>query len=539
MDGSAACLLGADCLLVLYTVHTVHTHCKQAHHHSPPLCDCDAESQATPTCDNTTQHIPSPTERIRYRTRAAAFRICAILGAHHEHFTVESGRIVPGVATTRQAHCLATASGARSQGVEQATPNLHEGALKEWHEYNKEIKSKVIRCECPENTGSANADSRAELPEFGRPSRGQRCHSLVLEGDGCGLFDNDTGRVCLLERYVPLRQQSHVKLTHVHRFLMLPATFVDVSTLRVNQTAVGIFGIAILTGGFAFSALLTFTIRNPLFQAETIHQPCALASGVGLLTVFYNFIISSSYHWKTSTLLLAIAAGVSTIVYTGLLLLSLRRVSHVRSHPPQASSSLPLTMSSPGRTSFASPATTYEPSTLAPSERTSSYQPSGYYENYIRNMYPTSTRAPEPNPTDLGFDPGSISEEEMQRQQMLMLLLANESPDHQRQQSTFHIDWQGEGDDSPAHGYYAPGVATNSSIETGTGTGGSWPSPAPPPEQSTARRWTRGALRPWDGVWRGVARREEQQQQQIQQPQQQPNPMGREERRREIELGLR
>ena len=323
---------------------------------------------------------------------------------------------------------------------------------------------------------------------------------------------------------------------------MIPATYVDVNTLRVNQTAVGIFGIAILTGGFSFSALLTFTIRNPLFQAEAIHQPCALASGVGLLTVFYNFIISSSYKWKTSTLLLAIAAGVSTIVYTGLLLLSLRRVSHVRSRPPQtASSTVPLTMGSPGRTSFASPATTYEPSTIAPSERTSSYQPSGYYENYIRNMYPTSTRAPEPNPADLGYDPTSISEEEMQRQQMLMLLLANESPaQQQQQQSTFHIDWQGEADDSPAHGYYAPGVTTNSSTGSGTGTGGSWPSPAPPPEQSTARRWTRGALRPWDGVWRGVARREEQQQQQQQpQNQQQPNPMGREERRREIELGLR
>ena len=364
---------------------------------------------------------------------------------------------------------------------------------------------------------------------------------MVLEADRGGLFSNDLGRVCLPELHVDIRQWRCIRLTQVYRFLMLPATFVDVNTLRVNQTAVGIFGIAILTGGFSFSALLTFTIRNPLFQAEAIHQPCALASGVGLLTVFYNFIISSSYHWKISTLLLAIAAGVSTIVYTGLLLLSLRRVSHIRSRPAQASSTLPLTIGSPGRTSFASPATTYEPSTLAPSERTSSYQHPGYYENYIRNMYPSSARAPEPNSAELGYDPNSISEEEMQRQQMLMLLLANEPSAHQQQQSTFHIDWQAEGDDSPAHGYYAPGVATGSSTETGTGTGGSWPTAPPPPEQSTARRWTRGALRPWDGVWRGVARREEQQQQQQQQEQQrhQHTASDREERRREIELGLR
>ena len=50
--------------------------------------------------------------------------------------------------------------------------DLHGGALKDWHEYNKKIKSEVIRCECPKDTRSANADSRAELSEPGRPPRG-------------------------------------------------------------------------------------------------------------------------------------------------------------------------------------------------------------------------------------------------------------------------------------------------------------------------------------------------------------------------------
>jgi len=366
-------------------------------------------------------------------------------------------------------------------------------------------------------------------------------------------------------------------------FLMLPATYVKVDTLRVNQTAIGIFGIAILTAGFSFSALLTFTIRNPLFQADAIHQPCALASIVGLLTVFYDFIISSSYTWKTPTLLLAIAAGLSTIIYASLFLLSHRRISKIRSRPqPSSGSSIhPLTLTSPSRTSFASPATPYEPSTLEPTEsrRPSTYQSPGFYENYIRNMYPTSAHsntntnnnpgAPASSTGDLSYDPHSISEEEMQRQQMLMLLLANEQPAQQRQQqqSTFHIDWQGDqdGDETPAHGYYAPGVGTNaSSSDGGVGTGGSWPTPPPPqppqPQPSPGRRW-KGALKPWDGVWRGVARREEQQrmrvseqqqqQQQFEQQQQQQEQVqlhqlhhqrsaeGREERRREIELGYR
>ena len=366
---------------------------------------------------------------------------------------------------------------------------------------------------------------------------------------------------------------------------MLPATYAKVDTHRVNQTAIGIFGLAILTAGFSFSALLTFTIRNPLFQAEAIHQPCALASIVGLLTVFYNFIISSSYTWKTPTLLLAIAAGLSTLIYATLFLLSHRRISKIRSRPqPSSGSSIhPLTLTSPSRTSFASPATPYEPSTLEPTEsrRPSAYQPPGFYENYIRNMYPTSahsntnttnnnnaTGAPSSSTGDLSYDPHSISEEEMQRQQMLMLLLANENPTQQQrqnqQQTTFHIDWQGQdgdGDETPAHGYYAPGVGTNasSSSDGGVGTGGSWPTPPPPqppqPQPSPGRRW-KGALKPWDGVWRGVARREEQQRQRVNEQQQQVEQRqkyeqrqhqlhhqrsaeGREERRREIELGYR
>jgi hypothetical protein len=370
-------------------------------------------------------------------------------------------------------------------------------------------------------------------------------------------------------------------------FLMLPATYVKVDTLRVNQTAIGIFGLAILTAGFSFSALLTFTIRNPLFQADAIHQPCALASIVGLLTVFYDFIISNSYTWKTPTLLLAIAAGLSTIIYASLFLLSQRRISKIRSRPqPSSGSSIhPLTMTSPSRTSFASPAATpYEPSTLEPveSRRPSTYQSPGFYENYIRNMYPTSAHsnnninnnnnnapgAPASSTGDLSYDPHSISEEEMQRQQMLMLLLANEQPAHQQQlqQSTFHIDWQGQdgdGDETPAHGYYAPGAGTTgSSSDGGVGTGGSWPTPPPPapvqPQSSPGKRW-KGALKPWDGVWRGVARRDgqrrgeqiqqqqdEQRQQYEQQQQQHQHQLhhqrsaeGREERRREIELGYR
>jgi len=70
-----------------YVHCTVHTHCKEAHHSEPPLCDCDAESKPTPICDTTTQPIPSPAERIRRRTVKATSQVCALLGAHRTHLT--------------------------------------------------------------------------------------------------------------------------------------------------------------------------------------------------------------------------------------------------------------------------------------------------------------------------------------------------------------------------------------------------------------------------------------------------------------------
>jgi hypothetical protein len=111
-------------------------------------------------------------------------------------------------ATTGQAHCLRRhqAQDRKVSHEQGAITTLHCGALKNWHEYTKEIKSKVIRCECSEDTGRANADSRAELSEPGGSPCRQRCHNLVLEGDGGGLVDNDIGRVCLFEQFAGSRQ---------------------------------------------------------------------------------------------------------------------------------------------------------------------------------------------------------------------------------------------------------------------------------------------------------------------------------------------
>ncbi|KAK0322482.1 hypothetical protein LTR82_006441 [Friedmanniomyces endolithicus] len=270
-------------------------------------------------------------------------------------------------------------------------------------------------------------------------------------------------------------------------YLMLPVTFDNNAQLRISPAALGIFAVALLTAGFSFTALLCFAVRNPLFQADAVFLPCLTSCVIGLLTVFYDFLISSRYEWNVAALLLTIAASVTTIIYGALLVYTHRRIGIIKSR----GSSMPL---HPQR-----------PDSLSPSNP---WQEPTYYENYNRNMFPTSIRETHP----MVYDPNQITEDEMQRQQMLMLLMHREqAPTPDPSQSTFHIDWQQgqEQDDSsaatPTHGWYAPqpqtaqplsGIPFSAVPETAFTAG-------PPSSSGISRQWT-GDLRPWDGVWRGL-----------------------------------
>lgn len=257
-------------------------------------------------------------------------------------------------------------------------------------------------------------------------------------------------------------------------YLMLPSTFDSNAMLRVSKSVIGIFAVALLTAGFSLTALLSFAVRNPLFHADSIFLPSLAACTLGLLTIFYDFLISTRYIWNTPALLVTVAASTTTIVYAALLVYTHRRISTVIVRGP----AVPL---APSR-----------PSSIRGGARL--WQDQAYYDNYIQNMFPASAREPQP----MGYDPNTITEEEMQRQQMLMLLLQrDQEPTPDPTQSTFRIDWQGqESDDGPTYGNYAPGQTEPSSA---------YPQTANPARSGLSRQWT-GELRPWDGVWRGPAR---------------------------------
>ncbi|KAF2161201.1 hypothetical protein M409DRAFT_28243 [Zasmidium cellare ATCC 36951] len=262
-------------------------------------------------------------------------------------------------------------------------------------------------------------------------------------------------------------------------YLMLPATFEKdpKSSLKVAEAVVGIFAVALLAAGFSFTALLCFAVRNPLFQADAVFLPALTSCALGLLTVLYDFLVFSRYTWNTPALLVTVAGALSTIVYGGLLIWTQRRIVNIKANRPSGVPPLqpPIQLTHQHRDSEA---------TL--------WQEPSYYENYTRNMFPTAHRPTQQPPA--GYDPNVITEEEMQRQQMLMLLLQKDQPSTpDPTQSTFHIDWQGRDDDdgAPEHGYYAPQRSAHPQT--------AYPGPSPLMRQMTQD------LQPWDGVWRTPA----------------------------------
>ena len=294
---------------------------------------------------------------------------------------------------------------------------------------------------------------------------------------------------------------------------MLPNTFIADHKLRASQAFIGIFAVVILTAGFTITALLTCTVRNPLFQADVIFLPSLMSCGVGLLTVFYSFLINSRYVWNTAAILTTVAASVSTVVYATVLLRTHRKSkTRIANNPAPSMQSVPLRAESIASTTGG----------------TSLWQDPAYYENYVRNMFPTSAHPPA---AVHGYDASLITEEEMTRQQMLMLLLPREQrPDRNTpnpSESTFRIEWQGQDQEElqPAHGFYAQASAST--------PGSAYPLTA------ISRQFT-NELRPWDGVWRGPAQVQGRGRTDVETLNARSSSQERrEQRRREIEMGRR
>ena len=294
-------------------------------------------------------------------------------------------------------------------------------------------------------------------------------------------------------------------MADVHsRFLILPSTFDSDAKLRVSTSAVGIFGVALLTMGFSLSGLVCFACKDCVFRADRVFVPCLYSSLLGVLTVFYSFIVSSRHVWNVAALLVTVGSAVASIVYAALLVFTYRNVALAR----QRTGGVELMR----QASSVSPGSTY-------------HDPS-YFANHQANMYP----AARPRVQEQRIAPEELGEDDLLRQQMLMLLINKPntpSGTTSAADSFNHIDFTplDEPDPTPLlasgadayQGYSAPGGPGTVSYSISHSL----------TQSASSSSWQGRTLQPWDGIWRGDGI-----------PPTRPDAtMRREERRREIEQG--
>lgn len=233
-----------------------------------------------------------------------------------------------------------------------------------------------------------------------------------------------------------------------------------------------------------------------------VYAPAAICCTIGFLNVIYQFIISDRFAWNIAAMLTVAISCLGAIVYAVLLLWTYRKIRMIQTALPTSQDQAE------------------EPPS---SEELLRWQSPKYYQNYFKNMFPSASYEPTPVPYE---ESPTVTEEEKQRQQMLMLLLNHESPnDAPSSSGTFRIDWHAQEQDSitphPFKQAKIPDTAASAYQRSGILT--------PSAALSRASRQYPGELRPWDGIWRGVA------------PQQSPVKHGRmlsrEDRRRQIEMG--
>ncbi|KAI9687425.1 MAG: hypothetical protein M1820_010449 [Bogoriella megaspora] len=226
-------------------------------------------------------------------------------------------------------------------------------------------------------------------------------------------------------------------------YLVIAPTVADDTALRISKTALSIFGICLFAAGYILTVILYFACRSSLFQGDAIFLPALTSSSLGLLTILYTFLVHSHTTWTAVPILSLVVAAVSTIFYSILLLLTHRRISRARAIQPLPTQSLLNTNTAYQPESSGSNATTPPINDLL-NGSSIPWQSPQFYQNYLANMFPTAQK-PQGDPL--------LTEEELTRQQMLMLLMkadAEAQSGQARENGTFRIDLNLPDDDDSA-----------------------------------------------------------------------------------------
>jgi hypothetical protein len=230
-------------------------------------------------------------------------------------------------------------------------------------------------------------------------------------------------------------------------------------------------------------------------KASTTHQqrvanhmcsPALTSSALGLISIAYNFLSSSAYHWGNAAISGTVISAAGTILYSSLLLWTYRRIVKSKRQTDT---------------------------------RANLWSEQSYYHNFIPNMYPTALRSPSQPPA------AAYTEDDRVNQQMALLLHAKgdprPSPDAN---STFRIDLPEDREQQDRQ------MRSQELVGTPAPTHADWNrdrSDSRPDSLSEQQAWTQ-----WQGRGRSANRPSS-----TEGRSSHSRNLSREERRREIELG--
>ena len=275
--------------------------------------------------------------------------------------------------------------------------------------------------------------------------------------------------------------------------------------LKFSQAVLSVFVVALLTAGYSFTALLCFAVRDEVFQAEGVflydsqpvtsrstpltqyYRPALTSSSLGLLTIAYNFICSRAFDWNTAAITGTVISTTSTTLYGGLLLWSHRRIVKLKEAGHSRSANL--------------------------------WSDQQFYSNFIQNMYPSAARSTSQPPEN------PISEDERINQQMALLLMKSDpGPSPDANSGTFRIDLPEDREEQLRMANSSELVGTPPTAHSDWNRNRAHSRPDSLSEEQAWQRWDRGRTvdRPSSTSGRSNHSRN----------------LSREERRREIELGV-
>jgi len=210
-------------------------------------------------------------------------------------------------------------------------------------------------------------------------------------------------------------------------FLVLPTTFDKDAELRMTSGVMTIVIVALLTGGYSLTALLWFACPSIIFRLQYIFIPAASASIFGLFATAWVLAISPRYNVSApSCPLTVVATIVSASVYGGLAIYTNRRIKTITSSASHAAHQ--------------------------------SWAESGYYTPYASSTYPLTGPGMPSESVSISHSVSQpvLTEDELVNQQMAALLTkTNPGPSPDATQETFKLQWptgDEEEDDPTARG---------------------------------------------------------------------------------------